>query len=109
MGEKERAKIMSDYQARQRRLIQEYDGNDPHALETKQSKVARARLFGEWIIARFGLTNLQKHGVLDIAGGAGELSLVLSEHTVPVTIVDPRAPQKVKRREDKLKQDGLPI
>ena len=88
-------KIVKEYQLRQERMREEFDENDPY--KEKQSKVARARLFGEWMIEHYGLNKLQKRGVLDIAGGAGNLSNVLAESAISVTIVDPRSPRKLNK------------
>ena len=59
----------------------------PHKLEPKDE---RHTIFGDWLIATFGLPLLQSGGgVVDIAGGKGRLSKCLAERGVFCTIVDP--------------------
>ena len=57
----------------------------------KQAKAMRARLFAKWILDKFGQQTLQQgSGVLDIAGGKGQLSVELAASgQVPCTVVDP--------------------
>jgi hypothetical protein len=58
----------------------------------KKSKALRATIFASWIIDTFGSDLLSQHnGVLDIAGGKGQLSVELAvvSRCIPCTIVDP--------------------
>ena len=97
------SKIMEQCQVRNNVLNEEFDENDPF-YSSKESKVARARLFGEWIVNKYGITKLQQNGVLDIAGGGGDLAMVLSEYDIPVTIIDPRKPVKMFKKMEKKKK-----
>ena len=55
------------------------------------SNAGRFRQFREWVVNKFNLEQLQKHGVLCIADGKGILSFELYNiHDVPTTVIDPR-------------------
>jgi len=57
----------------------------------------RAPRLSEWILDKFDLSRLQGQGVVDIAGGGGELAFHLqSIHCIPCVVVDPR-PMTLKR------------
>ena len=66
---------------------------DPHGADAKRSSRERASVFAEWLVATYGADELGKAGgVLDIAGGRGDISFEL--HTlrgIRCTLVDPRA------------------
>lgn len=60
----------------------------------ENSKRERSRLFAEWLIDMFGVSELQKGtGVLDVAGGKGYVSLQLLQQTkskkLKLTVIDP--------------------
>ena len=60
---------------------------DSRALEAKER---RAAVFAHWLIETYGRDHLrQGRGVLDIAGGRGELSSALAASGIPCTVVDP--------------------
>ena len=86
---------------RQRRLLSLAEG-DPHGVEGVASKAHRAAKFAEWLVATFGEETLRRgSGVLDVAGGRGDVSFEL--HTargVPCTLVEPR-PRKLNRLQHK--------
>ena len=51
----------------------------------------RATVASQWILDTFGVHNLRMgSGVLDVAGGRGELSALLSLHGIHSTVIDPR-------------------
>jgi len=104
--QKEWDKIQDFLMRRSKVIEEEFDENDPF-YHCKESKVARARLFGDWIVRKYGLSTLQSHGVLDIAGGGGDLANVLSEYEIPVTIIDPREPLKLYRKMQKEKRERM--
>lgn len=56
------------------------------------SRCQRARIFAEWIAAKFGLQNRGQIKILDVAGGKGDLAfeLAFKFHLKNVTVVDPR-------------------
>lgn len=70
----------------------------------KKAKALRAKVFTSWLLDTFGADNLkQPGGVLDIAGGKGQLSVELSAMgQIPCTIIDPLLrkrlpPKQIKR------------
>mmetsp|Transcript_15200 Transcript_15200/g.47237 ORF Transcript_15200/g.47237 Transcript_15200/m.47237 type:complete len:315 (+) Transcript_15200:38-982(+) len=66
----------------------------PAAPEAKAlfSGLGRAGVFRRWLLNEFGVEELAKGtGVLDVAGGKGELSFeLLNLNEIPSTVVDPR-------------------
>jgi len=74
-----------------------------------KAKGLRAKIFAAWIIETFGLEHLSKHGVLDIAGGKGQLSVELAVMgNIRCTLIDPllrkrHFPKKELKRIDKVK------
>mmetsp|Transcript_96047 Transcript_96047/g.299104 ORF Transcript_96047/g.299104 Transcript_96047/m.299104 type:complete len:413 (+) Transcript_96047:107-1345(+) len=63
---------------------------DPHSGETKQLKSHRSSIFAQWLIDKFGM-ELLRRGVVDVAGGRGDLSFELSvKRGIPCTVVDAR-------------------
>lgn len=85
-----RARVDYKEQLKTRRLSAVQPPEDPHNGETKQVKSHRSSIFAEWLIATFGMELLGR-GVIDIAGGRGDLSFELSvKRGIPCTVVDPR-------------------
>jgi len=83
-----RADYKAGLETRRRKAVPHPE--DPHCGETKQVKSHRSSIFAEWLIATFGMEILRK-GVVDIAGGRGDLSFELSvKHGIPCTVVDAR-------------------
>eukprot|EP00884_Botryococcus_braunii_P010341 jgi/Botrbrau1/19308/Bobra.0073s0047.1 len=77
-------------------------GGDPHAASAA-SKRHRARIFADWIVSTFGLDFLRSgSGVVDVAGGRGELAFYLQNvHGIHTTVVDPR-PGKLSRKQHRI-------
>lgn len=75
---------------------------DPNAAHSAP-KALRARIFAQFLVDTFGITFLQSgSGVLDIAGGRGDLSFeLLHTHGVKSTVIDPR-PVKLSKAQCKL-------
>ncbi|CEP17583.1 hypothetical protein [Parasitella parasitica] len=71
------------------RKLVTYDPEDPHI--SKQPHGLRAIIFAYWIRQTFAEQLKEGGGVLDVAGGKGEISLVLSrEFGIPTTVVEPK-------------------
>eukprot|EP00930_Biecheleria_cincta_P009040 TRINITY_DN110668_c0_g1_i1.p1 TRINITY_DN110668_c0_g1~~TRINITY_DN110668_c0_g1_i1.p1 ORF type:complete len:453 (+),score=64.37 TRINITY_DN110668_c0_g1_i1:114-1472(+) len=69
--------------------------DDPHREEDKKCHASRAAVFAEWICEVFGpIEELRaRGGVLEVAGGRGELAFELSvKRQIPCTVLDPRCP-----------------
>ncbi|KAF9432031.1 hypothetical protein BGZ76_011395, partial [Entomortierella beljakovae] len=66
--------------------------SDPHRMTTKNQHRERALYFAHWLINTFTRDYLNsEHGVLDIAGGRGDLSWELqTRQGIKSTIVEPR-------------------
>ncbi|KAG0334166.1 hypothetical protein BG004_000535 [Podila humilis] len=64
---------------------------DPHAVSSKVPHARRAFIFARWIVGTFGRDYLNSgSGVLDIAGGKGEISLFLTHmFGIRSTVVEP--------------------
>jgi hypothetical protein len=67
-GEEEKIKILELNKAEAIRKVHE---GDPLHKESKLKKLQRHRLFADFLVEKFGLDNLKKGKVLDIAGGKG--------------------------------------
>eukprot|EP00892_Ulva_mutabilis_P010120 jgi/Ulvmu1/7480/UM037_0023.1 len=85
---------------------------DPHAFDSLK-KSQRAAELAKWIVQTYGREWLNGgSGVLDVAGGRGELSFELQHvHQVQVSLVEPRpwaAWKLSKRQRGILKARGLP-
>jgi len=75
---------------------------DPHENESKKDKAARAALFADFLLSEYGEDHLRSGaGVVDVAGGKGELSFELScRRRVETSLVEPR-PQKMTKQQRK--------
>lgn len=66
----------------------------PSRTEQRAAVLDRCRQFCQWLICTFGVQALNAgSGVLDVAGGSGDLSAVLVSRGVNCTIIDPRTKQ----------------
>eukprot|EP00928_Gymnodinium_smaydae_P089582 TRINITY_DN73523_c0_g1_i1.p1 TRINITY_DN73523_c0_g1~~TRINITY_DN73523_c0_g1_i1.p1 ORF type:complete len:499 (+),score=64.70 TRINITY_DN73523_c0_g1_i1:34-1497(+) len=69
--------------------------NDPHSADGKKGHAHRASVFAEWVCSTFGLEELRRRGVIDIAGGRGELAFEFGvKRNIPCTVIDPRCPSE---------------
>ena len=74
------------------------DGNED-AHGDRSGKSARCAVFATWLLDTFGAATLAAGtGVIDVAGGRGELSFELAvKRAVPTTLLDPRHPGKLSK------------
>ncbi|KAF9581408.1 hypothetical protein BGW38_001590, partial [Lunasporangiospora selenospora] len=72
--------------------------DDPHASSSKVPHSQRAFIFCQWLVKTFGVEYLNSgSGVLDIAGGKGEISIFLThKYGIRSTVVEPK-PRRDKR------------
>jgi len=77
--------------AEKERMVYEDDGDGVHGDESRASKSQRASRFAAWMVQQYGRENLSEGtGVLDVAGGQGDLSWALHmDHDVQCTLIDP--------------------
>ncbi|DBB09818.1 TPA: hypothetical protein ACH3X3_001437 [Trebouxia sp. C0006] len=77
------------------------EAGNPHGFDAAK-KCQRASVFCDWLIATFGSEVLsQGSGVLDIAGGRGDVSFELQTvRGIRCTLIDPR-PQKLSKSQRK--------
>ena len=75
---------------------------DPHENESKKDKAARASLFADFLVAEYGEAMLNfGSGVVDVAGGRGDLSFELHcRRGIRTTLIEPR-PQKLTKAQRK--------
>jgi hypothetical protein len=75
---------------------------DAHDAHGKQPSFERAGIFADWLVETMGESSLRRgSGVVDVAGGRGDVSFALcTERGIACTLVDPR-PQKLSRRQHK--------
>ncbi|KAI8143607.1 hypothetical protein BJV82DRAFT_514989 [Fennellomyces sp. T-0311] len=70
------------------RKVTTHDPEDPHT--SKKSHAMRAMVFAQWIHETFGDILKGGMGVLDVAGGKGDVSMFLSHaFDIPTTVVEP--------------------
>ena len=70
----------------------------------RESNASRAACLRRFVLETVGAEALRGGGVIDVAGGKGELSLQFCRlNAVPVTLVDPRLP-RIKKYERKLRE-----
>ncbi|DAZ96269.1 TPA: hypothetical protein N0F65_008302 [Lagenidium giganteum] len=86
----------------QRQQVSAIDGDeqDPHS---KMMKAQRARLFCDWLVELLGEECMQAGtGVVDVAGGKGEIAVQLwNRRGIPTTLIDPR-PMKMTKKNRRL-------
>ncbi|KAG0212897.1 hypothetical protein BGX28_005359 [Mortierella sp. GBA30] len=65
--------------------------DDPHSMSSKVPHSQRAYIFCRWLVEKYGIEYLNSgSGVLDVAGGKGEISLFLTHmFGVRSTVVEP--------------------
>ncbi|CEM36797.1 unnamed protein product [Vitrella brassicaformis CCMP3155] len=72
--------------------------DDPHPTDGKLPETKRAALFCDWLVSIYGVDYLSSgSGVIDVAGGRGEVAFELTViRGIPATVIDPR-PMKLNK------------
>ncbi|CAB9498521.1 expressed unknown protein [Seminavis robusta] len=84
--------------------------SQPGGHGDKQAKVMRTRLFAQWLLDVFGKDLLaQGSGVLDVAGGKGQLSIELACQHIPCTVIDPLIRKKQSTTISSDSNNGFPV
>mmetsp|Transcript_15869 Transcript_15869/g.49344 ORF Transcript_15869/g.49344 Transcript_15869/m.49344 type:complete len:435 (-) Transcript_15869:58-1362(-) len=92
-GEALRAARSEYWESQKKRRAESANPDDPHRSEDKRSHAHRAGILAEWLCATYGLEELREHGVVELAGGRGDLAFELGvKRRIPCTVVDPRCP-----------------
>jgi hypothetical protein len=67
---------------------------DPFDVHEKKGHSERAAVFSDWLLTQFGVDRISaRHGVLDVAGGRGDLAFELAaKRGVPTTVNRPALP-----------------
>lgn len=74
-----------------------HNPDDPHHPSAKKSHALRAMVFAQWIYQTFGGDLVRGGGILDVAGGKGEVSMFLTHgYGVPCTVVEPEIRKRPK-------------
>ncbi|KAG0353966.1 hypothetical protein BG005_006825 [Podila minutissima] len=87
----------------QERKVRARIQDDPHATSSKVPHSQRAFIFGRWIVEKYGREYLNSgSGVLDIAGGKGQISLFLTHmFGIRSTVIEPNVrPDKPYQRKN---------
>ena len=83
---------------------------DPLNQEDKYNKSLRNSQFSDFLVEKFGLENIKKGFVLDIAGGKGLISYFLTtKYGIKCKIVDPRGATLPKPKKKELKKKNIVI
>ena len=89
-----------------------YDAHegDPLNIDDKYNKSLRNSEFANFLVEKFGLENIKKGFVLDIAGGKGLVSFFLTtKYGIKCKIIDPRGATLPKSKQKELKKKHIII
>ncbi len=95
---------------KKKRAYNDAHEGDPLNVEDKFNKSLRNSEFAAFLVEKFGLENIKKGFVLDIAGGKGLISYFLSiNYGIKCKIVDPRGATLPKPKKKELKKKKIVI
>ena len=95
---------------KQKKAFENAHEGDPLNIEDKNNKSWRNSEFADFLVNKFGLDNIKKGFVLDIAGGKGIISYFLStKYGIKCKIVDPRGATLPKSKRKDLKNKKIII
>ena len=107
---KEEEETIKTNMLRKKRAYNDAHEGDPHNVEDKFNKSLRNSEFANFLVDKFGLDNIKKGFVLDIAGGKGLISYFLStNYGIKCKIVDPRGATLPKPKKKELKKKKIII
>ena len=107
---KEEEDIIKVNMLRKKRALNDAHEGDPINEEDKYHKGLRNSEFADFLVEKFGLENIKKGFVLDIAGGKGLVSFFLTvKYGLKCKIVDPRGATLPKSRKKELKKKKIII
>ena len=107
---KEEEEIIKTNILRKKRALEMVHEGDPLNQEDKYNKSLRNSEFSDFLVKTFGLDNIKKGFVLDIAGGKGLISFFLTtKYDIKCKIVDPRGATLPKAKKKELKKKNIII
>jgi len=110
-NQRERAKILRRIARKQRRnervknVYAQFAENGDHAVAPWKERGSR---FADWIVDTYGLEYLSSGPILDVAGGKGELTLLLMQKSLSSIVIDPRKQKLSKAMRKQCKKDNIP-
>ena len=107
---KEEEEIIKTNMLRKKRAYDIVHEGDPLSQDDKYNKSLRNSQFADFLVEKFGLENIKKGFVLDIAGGKGLISYFLTtKYGIKCKIVDPRGATLPKPKIKELKKKNIVI
>ena len=107
---KEEEETIKKNMLKKKRAYNDAHEGDPLNVEDKYNKSLRNSEFANFLVEKFGLENIKKGFVLDIAGGKGLISYFLSTNFgIKCIIVDPRGATLPKSKIKDLKKKNIKI
>ena len=95
---------------KKKRAYDDAHEGDPLNIDEKYNKSLRNSEFANFLVDKFGLENIKKGFVLDIAGGKGLVSFFLTTlYGIRCKIIDPRGASLPKSRRKELKKKKIQI
>ena len=107
---KEEEETINNNLLKKKRAYNDAHEGDPLNIEDKYNKSLRNSEFANFLVEKFGLENIKKGFVLDIAGGKGLISFFLTtKYGIKCKIIDPRGALLPKSRRKELKKKNIII
>ena len=107
---KEEEETINNNLLKKKRAYNDAHEGDPLNIEDKYNKSLRNSEFANFLVEKFGLDNIKKGFVLDIAGGKGLISFFLTtKYGIKCKIIDPRGASLPKSRRKELKKKNIII
>ena len=107
---KEEEEMIKTNMLRKKRALEIVHEGDPLNHDDKYNKSLRNSEFSDFLVKKFGLENIKKGFVLDIAGGKGLISYFLTiKYGIKCKIVDPRGATLPKSKIKELKKKNIVI
>jgi len=107
---KEEEETLKANMLKKKRAYDDAHEGDPLNIDDKYNKSLRNSEFANFLVDKFGLENIKKGFVLDIAGGKGLVSFFLTTvYGIRCKIIDPRGASLPKSRRKELKKKKIQI
>ena len=107
---KEEEEMIQNNLLKKKRAYYDAHEGDPLNIDDKYNKSLRNSEFANFLVEKFGLENIKKGFVLDIAGGKGLVSFFLTtKYGIKCKIIDPRGATLPKSKRKELKKKNIII